>query len=377
MFIGEIQNQLPSNPKPHFQIQIPKSHECHSHKSGSGSMSTLLASTGAVIIVLHSDVIPASEREIMEQSIQDMIQALDVATVQSARPAFCPSHICHLQRPRIEIDHDFLSFGLELHGPTGLAPVAGVSSSRTIRRRALNYDLVEPATPDPTRSHTTMVSMPPFWRSSSKMFSSTAYHAGSAEIMVLRMFAEWMEERYGVDDGAYIWGRHLRSNRRIRMAPNIHIERLIVLAERNVLRHRLKLKSSLVRCDPRLWPQMEQLLPQFGVQLRPPTRPRGSHLASSPPLLAPINQDAGDWARTWNEHKIRLDTERTRSPRDLFFFGMIENGLRGFDSAPELADDDDIDDVDAYGIDWEDLHNADIMAHHTEHNATRSTILTT
>ncbi|KAJ7818066.1 hypothetical protein B0H14DRAFT_3474124 [Mycena olivaceomarginata] len=32
----------------------------------------------------HSDVIPASEREIMEQSIQDMIQALDVVTVQSA-----------------------------------------------------------------------------------------------------------------------------------------------------------------------------------------------------------------------------------------------------------------------------------------------------
>lgn len=87
-------------------------------------------------------------------------------------------------------------------------------------------------------------------------------------------------------------------------------------------------------------------------------------------FLAAINEDAEDWANTWNEHKIRLNDERTRSPRDLFFFGMIENGLRGFDDAPVAdANDDDIDDLDTYGIDWDELHNADIMAHHAEHNA--------
>lgn len=87
-------------------------------------------------------------------------------------------------------------------------------------------------------------------------------------------------------------------------------------------------------------------------------------------FLRAINQDAADWAKAWNEHKIRFDNDRTRSPRDLFFFGMIENGLRGFDAGPEAAvDDDDVEDIDAYGIDWEELHNADIMAHHTEHNA--------
>jgi hypothetical protein len=59
---------------------------------------------------------------------------------------------------------------------------------------------------------------------------------------------------------------------------------------------------------------------------------------------------------------------RTRSLCDLFFFGMIENGLRGFDSMPEPTDDDHIDDLNVYGIDWEELHNADIIAHHTEHN---------
>ncbi|KAJ7178681.1 hypothetical protein C8R43DRAFT_942299 [Mycena crocata] len=86
-------------------------------------------------------------------------------------------------------------------------------------------------------------------------------------------------------------------------------------------------------------------------------------------FLPGINQDAQDWARTWNEHKIWFDNERTRSPCDLFFFGMIENGLRGFEDAPETLDDDEVDDLDAYGVDWEDLNDADIMAHHVEVNA--------
>ncbi|KAF7335116.1 hypothetical protein MVEN_02262300 [Mycena venus] len=87
-------------------------------------------------------------------------------------------------------------------------------------------------------------------------------------------------------------------------------------------------------------------------------------------FLRAINQDAADWAKAWNEHKIRFDNDRTRSPRDLFFFGMIENGPRGFDAVPgTTAGDDDVEDLDAYGIDWEDLHDADIMAHYTEQNA--------
>ncbi|KAF8172597.1 hypothetical protein K438DRAFT_1728890 [Mycena galopus ATCC 62051] len=49
---------------------------------------------------------------------------------------------------------------------------------------------------------------------------------------------------------------------------------------------------------------------------------------------------------------------------------MIENGLQGFEDFPEASEaDEDVDDIDAYGIDWEELHDADIMVHHTEHNA--------
>lgn len=49
-------------------------------------------------------------------------------------------------RPRIEIDENFLAFALDLRGPTGIAPVTQ-TSGRTVRRRALDYGLLEPAAP--------------------------------------------------------------------------------------------------------------------------------------------------------------------------------------------------------------------------------------
>ncbi|KAJ7096984.1 hypothetical protein C8R43DRAFT_907761 [Mycena crocata] len=130
-----------------------------------------------------------------------------------------------------------------------------------------------------------------------------------------------MEERYGPEHGAYIWGRSVH---------NIRIERLW---------------CDVTRGFGRKWSNFFLSL-EFGCG----------------------HQDAQDWARTWNEHKIRLDNERTRSPRDMFFFGMIQNGLRGFDEVPGEFDDDDIEDLETYGVDWEDLNDADIIAHHAEHN---------
>jgi hypothetical protein len=101
----------------------------------------------------HAAIIPASEQQVMEASISNMLDALSSATLQSeditsgpgVSVAF-PVHTGRPGRPRIEIDQNFLSFGLELRGPTGLAPVASVAS-RTIRRRALEYGLVEAAAP--------------------------------------------------------------------------------------------------------------------------------------------------------------------------------------------------------------------------------------
>ncbi|KAJ7355285.1 hypothetical protein DFH08DRAFT_619234, partial [Mycena albidolilacea] len=140
-----------------------------------------------------------------------------------------------------------------------------------------------------------------------------------------------MEETYGWEHGAYIWGRGFH---------NIHIERLWCDVTRGFgckwsnFFHTLELSCGLhPDLDAHIW-----LL---------------HHL-----FLPGINQDATDWAQTWNEHKIWFDGECTESPRDMFFFGMIQNGARGFD---DLQDgDDDVENLDAYGIDWEELHDTNI-----------------
>ncbi|KAJ7867825.1 hypothetical protein B0H13DRAFT_2351761 [Mycena leptocephala] len=100
------------------------------------------------------------------------------------------------------------------------------------------------------------------------------------------------------------------------------------------------------------------------------TRDFVTHSTQLPHCFDRFNQRDCRLGENVNEHKIRFDNDRTRSPRDMFFFGMIENGLRGFDAFLVVApDDDDIDDLDAYGIDWEELHNTDIMVQHNKHNA--------
>lgn len=81
-------------------------------------------------------------------------------------------------------------------------------------------------------------------------------------------------------------------------------------------------------------------------------------------FLVAINEDALQWAEAWNNHTIGIRGERQRSPRDMFFFGMIQNGPRGI----YPVDDDIIGDIDSYGIDWEDYDDDDILEHHREAN---------
>ncbi|KAJ7018126.1 hypothetical protein C8F04DRAFT_977771 [Mycena alexandri] len=148
-----------------------------------------------------------------------------------------------------------------------------------------------------------------------------------------------MEARYGLEHGAYIWGRSVH---------NIHIERLW---------------CDVTRGFGRKWSNFFLSL-EVSAGLKPDLN---AHVWLLHHLFLPaINQDASDWAKTWNEHKIRFDNDRTRSPRDLFFFGMIQNGPRGFDADQE--EEEIIEDLDAYGVDWEELRDADVMAHHMEHN---------
>lgn len=82
-----------------------------------------------------------------------MIKELDQAYHQSMDPpSMPPPSLTHRQqtgragRPRIEIDPVFLATALTHRGPGLIGRVAGCSS-RTVRRRALEQQLVEPGTP--------------------------------------------------------------------------------------------------------------------------------------------------------------------------------------------------------------------------------------
>jgi hypothetical protein len=69
-------------------------------------------------------------------------------------------------------------------------------------------------------------------------------------------------------------------------------------------------------------------------------------------FLAAVDADAQEFVHTWNHHKIQIRGERSASPRELFFFGMMHEGSRGLD---------DIENFNEYGVDWEDYDDAAFM----------------
>jgi hypothetical protein len=84
-------------------------------------------------------------------------------------------------------------------------------------------------------------------------------------------------------------------------------------------------------------------------------------------FLSAINTDALEWAEAWNSHSMAIRGERQRSPRDMFLFGMIQNGSRGLDILNESIDED-VEDIESYGIDWEAFDDRHIRAHHGNSN---------
>lgn len=87
-------------------------------------------------------------------------------------------------------------------------------------------------------------------------------------------------------------------------------------------------------------------------------------------FLDAINQDALQWAEAWNTHRLHVRGEPAASPRQLFLFGMYQHGPRGIEhliAQPE-EDEETVDDLDEYGIDWDVAGDDTLMAHLLEHN---------
>lgn len=80
-----------------------------------------------------------------------------------------------------------------------------------------------------------------------------------------------------------------------------------------------------------------------------------------------INYDAREWAAAWNAHILTVRGERGRSPRDRFFFGMIQRGPRGIRRIPEPINEQ-VDDFEVYGVDFEELEDERVMAHLLNNN---------
>ncbi|KIY61681.1 hypothetical protein CYLTODRAFT_362538 [Cylindrobasidium torrendii FP15055 ss-10] len=157
-----------------------------------------------------------------------------------------------------------------------------------------------------------------------------------------------METSFGAERGSYIWGRSVH---------NIRIERLW---------------RDITRDFGRKWKVFFEELEVAG-DLHPDN---SAHIWLLHYLfLAEVNRDAMEWAETWNSHTIRQgpqSVERQRSPRDMFFFGQLQNGWR--DLSQYLPEEDPAynDDPEGYGVDWEDLGNRDILIHHNVENSAES-----
>lgn len=66
-------------------------------------------------------------------------------------------------------------------------------------------------------------------------------------------------------------------------------------------------------------------------------------------FLDAINEDAQEWRHAWNSHKLQIKGERERSPRDIFLFGMVQNGPRGIREVAQTVDEQ-VQDVHEYAL---------------------------
>ncbi|KAJ7482749.1 hypothetical protein FB451DRAFT_1338262 [Mycena latifolia] len=149
-----------------------------------------------------------------------------------------------------------------------------------------------------------------------------------------------MEEARGVERGSYIWGRSVHNTR---------IERLWYDVTHGFGQ---KWKSFFMDLEVN-----HDLNPRLSAHIW-----LLHHL-----FLDAINEDAQEWAATWNSHLLHIRGERSRSPRDMFMFSMLQDGPRGLEYSPNPIDEP-VDDVSTYGIDWDVADDPALMTHLLDHN---------
>lgn len=81
-------------------------------------------------------------------------------------------------------------------------------------------------------------------------------------------------------------------------------------------------------------------------------------------FLTELNKEILEWAEAWNNHRISTPGLGSLSPKALKFRSLLQHGVRGImDRIPE-------EEIQDYGIDWEDYDNTSLQSHHNQYNYT-------
>ncbi|KAJ7030558.1 hypothetical protein C8F04DRAFT_961386, partial [Mycena alexandri] len=80
-------------------------------------------------------------------------------------------------------------------------------------------------------------------------------------------------------------------------------------------------------------------------------------------FLPRINDNTQEWAQAWNLHDLQICSKGKRSPRDIFFFSMLQDGPRSLERITAPVDKQ-VEHPMTYGIDWDVADNPTLMHHH-------------